>query len=98
MPIQLCTHRFLDNHKCGSPALRGELYCYFHHPRRRPTSNRYERQSRRGFTLPTPRSQREVQDAIGQITERLASNKIDVNRASVLLYGLQLASQSFPPF
>lgn len=94
MPIQLCTHYFLDGHKCGSPALRGEHFCYFHHPRRRPTSNRYERQSRRGFTLPAPRTLGELQTAIGTVTERLAANKIDVHRASLLLYSLQLASRN----
>ncbi|MGA7157140.1 MAG: hypothetical protein WBY53_09850 [Acidobacteriaceae bacterium] len=93
-PIQLCTHRFLDNHKCGSPALRGEVYCYFHHPRRRPTSNRYERLSRRGFTLPAPQNLAELQTAIGIVIERLASNQLDVHRASVLLYSLQLASRN----
>jgi hypothetical protein len=27
-----CNHLFPDNHRCGSPALRGQTFCYFHHP------------------------------------------------------------------
>ncbi len=94
MPIPLCTHRFLDGHTCGSPALRGEQFCYFHHPRRRPVANTYERQSRRGFTLPAPETREEIQVAISLITERLAANKIDVHRARALLYSLQLTAQT----
>jgi len=29
-----CTHLFPDSHRCGSPALRGQDFCYFHHPDR----------------------------------------------------------------
>jgi len=36
-PIATCHHLFPDQHRCGSPALRNEPFCYFHHPERKPT-------------------------------------------------------------
>jgi hypothetical protein len=94
MPIQHCTHIFPDGHTCGSPALRSERLCFYHHPtratalRHRPT---------RGFTLTTPTNRRELQQALGQVIQRLASNKLDTKRAGILLYSLQVASLSLPP-
>ena len=37
-PIAICTYLFPDDHRCGSPALRGEDFCYYHHPDRRSSS------------------------------------------------------------
>jgi len=93
MPIQLCTHFFNDGHRCGSPAMRGERKCYYHHPTRRPVANPYERRSRRGFQLEAPRDHIELQEALGEVIQRLASNRLDVHRAGLLLYSLQLAAQ-----
>jgi hypothetical protein len=99
-PTQRCTHLFLDDHTCGSPALRGELYCYYHHPTRRPCANPFERRARRGFHLPPPETGQQVLFAVGEIMRRVAANQIDVHRASVVLYSLQLISNSqrHPPF
>ena len=94
--IQLCTRIFDDGHTCGSPALRGERLCYHHHPSRRPIANTYARRSVRGFNLAAPTNRRELQLALGDIITRLASNKLNVRRASLLLYSLQIAGQHFP--
>jgi hypothetical protein len=92
--IQFCTHVFDDHHTCGSPALRGERLCYFHHPDRKPVQNPYARRARRGFHLPAPTNRHELQHALGEIIQRLASNRLDTQRASLLLYSLQIAGQS----
>jgi hypothetical protein len=96
-PIQICTHIF-DAHTdlarhCGSPALRGQLHCYYHHPDRRP-STPAARRRREAFYLTLPTNQRELQHALSQVILRLAANKLDTARASLLLYSLQIASQS----
>jgi len=96
MSIQLCTHRFPDAHTCGSPALRGALHCYFHHPSRHPVASPEVRRARQGFTLTAPTNRREFQSALSEVIQRLASNKIDTKRASLLLYSLQIAGQSLP--
>lgn len=85
-----CTHRFADHHRCGSPALRGEQHCYYHHPNRRPVANPYERRARRGFHLTPPDSPQTLQLALGQIVQRLAANQLDVHRAGQIIYTLQL--------
>ena len=94
MPTPLCHHLFPDAHRCGSPALRGEAFCYFHHPDRRPVSNPYARRARRGFHLTPPTNRRSLHNALNQVTVRLAANKLDVHRASLILYSLQIASQN----
>jgi hypothetical protein len=33
-----CHYLFPDNHYCGSPSLRGEAFCFFHHPNRQPAA------------------------------------------------------------
>jgi len=95
-PIPTCHHIFADHHRCGSPSLRGESFCYFHHPSRRPAANPYAHRARRGFHLPAPRNHHELQRAIGDVITRLAANKLDVHRAGLILYSLQIAAQTLP--
>ena len=96
MPIQICT-RILPTtpaapaHRCGSPALRAESFCYYHHPTRKPSTNARVRQ---GFDLPTPTDAASLQRALGEVITRLDANRIDARRAGILLYSLQLASRS----
>ncbi len=90
MPIKRCQHIFSDGHGCGSPALRGESFCYYHHPTRPPVAR-----ERRGFRLTHPTDPISLQHALGQILHQLASNRLDPRRASLLIYGLQIASRNF---
>ena len=54
----LCTHVFEGGHRCASPALQREAFCYYHHPNRKPAQNPPRRRSRRqGFNLPLPSGQ-----------------------------------------
>jgi hypothetical protein len=89
-----CQHIFPDAHRCGSPALRGEHHCYYHHPDRKPVQDTYARRSRRGFHITLPTTPDALQHSLNQVIDRLAANKLDVHRASLLLYSLQIASQS----
>jgi hypothetical protein len=93
MPIQLCTHLFPDGHTCGSPALRSERLCFYHHPAR---STALRHRPTRGFTLTAPTNRRELLSALGQVMQRLASNKLDTKRAGILLYSLQVAGLTLP--
>ena len=86
-----CRHIFTDGHRCGSPCLRGEDFCYYHHTTRRPaTENRRGRQTHFDLALPEDRSA--IPSAIGEVLRRIARNEIDPRRAGLLLYGLQIAS------
>jgi hypothetical protein len=90
----ICQHIFPDAHRCGSPAMRNERLCYHHHPSRRPLSDPYTRRARRGFALAAPTNRREFQQALSEVITRLASNRLDTHRASLILYSLQIAAQS----
>src|SRR5271163_2719373 len=92
-----CRHIFTDGHRCASPCLRQEDLCYYHHTTRRPVANPRQRRSRRStFDLPLPEDRSAIQQSIGEVLRRIASNDIDPRRAGLLLYGLQIASLNLP--
>jgi hypothetical protein len=99
----LCNHLFAATpsepaHLCGSPALRGEPFCYFHHPTRKPLREPHERRARRiarqSFNFRIPTTRRELQFSLDAVASRIASNQIDLRRASQLLYALQMAERN----
>ncbi|MDE1156324.1 MAG: hypothetical protein PW735_11435 [Acidobacteriaceae bacterium] len=88
-----CRHIFTDGHRCGSPALRTQEFCYYHHSSRRPIQHAELRKRRsRRFTLPTPEDRAAIQSSLGTVLNRLAADDVDPRRAGLLLYGLQIAS------
>jgi hypothetical protein len=92
-----CRHIFTDGHRCGSPCLRSENLCYYHHTTRRPAHNPRARRCRRStFEIPLPEDRSAIQYTIGQVLQRIAANDIDPRRAGLLLYGLQIASLNLP--
>ncbi|MDQ2926209.1 MAG: hypothetical protein M3R43_11725 [Acidobacteriota bacterium] len=92
-----CRHIFTAGHRCSSPCLRHEEFCYYHHATRRPLANPKERKARlSAFHLPNPEDRGAIQMAIGEVLQRIAANEIDPKRAGLLLYGLQIASLNLP--
>ena len=92
-----CRHIFTDGHRCASPCLRQEEFCYYHHTTRKPVTNPKQRRSRRSsFHLPLPEDRSAIQASIGEVLQRIAANDIDPRRAGLLLYGLQIASLNLP--
>jgi hypothetical protein len=92
-----CRHIFTDGHRCASPALRSENFCYFHHETRKPVADPIARKQRCGtFDLPQPEDRSAIQHTIGEVLQRIASNDIDPRRAGLLLYGCQIASLNLP--
>ena len=78
-----CFHVKSDGVRCGSPALRGGPFCYFH--------------DRMVNGMPAPcfpplEDANAVQCAIMQVLESLAAGKMDVHVANTMLYGLQTAA------
>ena len=62
-----CRHIFTDGHRCGSPCLRGEELCYYHHTTRKPVTGTRRRRCRRSaFDLPLPEDRSAIQSSIGQ--------------------------------
>ncbi len=96
-----CRHIFTGGHRCGSPSLRHEDFCFYHrglHARQTlPTVDLSQGEHHATpFTLPIPEDRSAIQQAIGEILNRLAGNELDPRRAGLLLYGLQIASLNLP--
>ncbi len=95
-----CRHIKPDGHRCGSPSLRHEHFCYYHHTARRPGPRQPQvlttaARKASTFQLPSPADLSErsgVGLALGLVLHKIANNEVDPRRAGLLLYGLQIAS------
>lgn len=86
--VKICTHIKVTGIRCGSPALRGESYCYFH--------------QRMIHGVPTPSKARihpmalveneeAIQVALMETINAIVRNQIDLPRASLLIRALGIA-------
>ena len=97
-----CEHIKANGEFCGSPALRGRNYCYFHltHIGRKMRAERARARAvarsidaaNVPLELPLLEDANAVQLAIMQVVDAIAQNRIDSKRAGLLLYALQTAS------
>jgi hypothetical protein len=93
----LCTHIFEGGHRCASPALQREAFCYYHHPTRKPAQHPTRRRSRRqSFDLPLPSGQSNLQGAVYEVIRRLAANQISSRRAGQILNALDNITRNPP--
>ena len=101
----LCSHTLPDTntrpaHRCGSPALRGESFCYYHHPTRavvrNPRERRAHRTARKNYTIPAPTCHADIQRSLSELVRRIAANQIDLKRANLLLTALQIVARDLP--
>jgi hypothetical protein len=83
-----CHHLHPTGNRCGSPALRGEQFCFFHHPTRHPPTRRA---ARTPFDVPAITDPEALQIALSEVIRRLADNTLDTKRAGLLLLTLQMA-------
>ncbi|HYH01429.1 MAG TPA: hypothetical protein VD837_20045 [Terriglobales bacterium] len=88
MPFKTCTHVKADGLRCGSPALRGQSFCYFHHhsPDHRP------RTQHRMVNIPFPENAAAIQVGLHNVMLAIIDRRIDDRRASQLLWALQIAA------
>jgi len=100
--VALCRHIKTNGEFCGSPALRGRPYCYFHltYIGRRL---RAERQARAqtspedavlALHLPPFEDADSIQLSLMQVVDAILHNHIDRKRAGLVLYALQIASSN----
>ncbi|MFZ0308845.1 MAG: hypothetical protein WAL89_11755 [Candidatus Sulfotelmatobacter sp.] len=86
--VRICTHVKATGHSCGSPALRGERFCYFH--------------QRMIHGVPTPPKSRihpmaliendeAIQVALMETINAIVRNTIDLKRANLILRALSIA-------
>jgi hypothetical protein len=91
-----CRHIFIDGHRCGSPSLRGEHLCYYHHTSRGFADEKRHRRTWADFELPPLEDRSSVLAAINEVLQRIACDNIPAKQAGLLLYGLQIASKNLP--
>jgi hypothetical protein len=76
------------NRRCGSPAMRGKPFCYFHHRLREtwilPGHPDYE--------PPILEDEYSLQISLSHVHRALSKNLICLDQARLMLYGLQLAA------
>ncbi len=86
--VRVCTHIKVNGIRCGSPALRGEVFCYFH-----------QRMFRGVCTPPKSRlhpiamleDEQSIQASLMEIINALVRNQIDVERARLIMRALHIA-------
>jgi len=91
-----CRHIFADGHRCGSKSIRQEEFCYYHHTTRKPAPRQDSSPNCSTFELAFPEDRTTIQTNISEVLRRIATNTVDVRRAGLLLYGLQIASLNLP--
>ena len=99
-----CEHIKTNGEFCGSPALRGRNYCYFHLThigRRLRTARNHARVQASSpenavvpLELPPFEDANSIQTALMQVVGALLHNRIDSKRAGLVLYALQTASSN----
>jgi hypothetical protein len=104
-PSFLCRHIFVSGHRCGSPALRTQEFCYHHHTSRRRAPD--PRTHPRGPVQPDaartavvdieiPEDRASVIRAAQDVIRFVGNQQLDPRRAGKILYALQIVSHNLP--
>jgi hypothetical protein len=82
MPTRTCTHIKVNGVRCGSPALRGEKFCYFHY-----------RMLCKSCISPVALLENEeaIQVSVMEMVNSLLCGTIDIKRAELILRALNTA-------
>lgn len=89
--VPICEHLHDKGTRCGSPAVRGLAFCYFHsRMKQRPT----EKNGKLRYPVPALESAESIQLAATHIAQALADDLIDSRKANSLLRALSIAMAS----
>jgi len=90
--VPICEHIKNDGIRCGTPALRGRHFCYYHDRvhRLHPIAARHSTP-----VLPPLTSARNIRLAALNIVRDLRNGRIDLPTARVMAYALQVANTTF---
>jgi hypothetical protein len=91
--VRFCTHIKVNGARCGSPALRGEVFCYFHQRMirgvRTPTKSRLH-------PIALIENEEGIQASLMEVINALVRNTIDFRRAQLILRALHIAVKNSP--
>jgi predicted AAA+ superfamily ATPase len=93
--VPLCQRPMDDTRHCGSPAMRGKRYCYYHQ-RQYEQSIRITGQRARQpwFESVALDDRNAIQNALRQVMQRLASGEIEFAKAGLMLNQLRAATEA----
>ncbi len=77
---------------CGSPALRGHRYCYFHHQWRETKPNLADHATPAALELPLLEDANAIQVSLQRVMHAVLHDQLDSRKAGLLLYALQTAA------
>jgi hypothetical protein len=86
--IPRCTHLKLGGHRCGSPAMTGEQFCYFHMQVKTATAEHTDPAISSIMLLEDAES---VQGALMQIVDLTLKDQIAIPKARLILRAVELA-------
>jgi hypothetical protein len=85
---KVCTHVQVTGHRCGSPALRNEQFCYFHQRMMRGVATPPEA---RLHPVALIENEEAIQASLMEVINAIARNTIDTRRAELILRALHIA-------
>ena len=91
-----CHHLHPTGNPCGSPALRGEQFCYYHHPTRRRPRAAGRRPRLPAFHLPSLVDRASIQRALAKVVSRVIGGRLDRATARLIVYALLAANENLP--
>jgi hypothetical protein len=91
--IPRCTHIKTNGTQCGSPALRGRRFCFFHKNwQGQRIALNVQPAAPLDFTMPVLEDADSVQVALMQVMRLILAGQLDPKISGLLLYALQTAS------
>jgi hypothetical protein len=91
--IPRCTHIKTNGTQCGSPALRGRRFCFFHKNwQGQRIALNVQPATPLSFTMPVLEDADSVQVALMQVMRLILAGQLEPRIAGLLLYALQTAS------
>jgi hypothetical protein len=92
--FQECRHIKASGNKCESPALKDKAYCYYHHRAYARSHRAVDPHGASRLEIPLLEDRSAVQMALSEVVEALAGHRIDLKRAGLMIYALQVASSN----
>jgi hypothetical protein len=86
--VRRCTHIQVTGHRCGSPALKQEYFCYFHTRMIKGVQSRVDSQIHPIALIENPEA---IQAAIMHMIDAVLKGTIDNKRANIVLKALYIA-------
>jgi hypothetical protein len=89
--VRNCTHIKVTGQRCGSPALRGEFFCYFHTRVIKGVQQRVDMQLHSMALLEDCES---IQLSIMHVVDGLLKGTLDATRARLIIQALRIAARN----